>query len=146
MYVAGPPHAVPRKAGDNRLGWPIRLGTTSSWDDTITGPLDGASAFYAQGVLFRFWTIGPGLARRLLGLVEAMISEDYEPARKSWWDMGPEFSLEFFEFQISSLASASQIDVMDDEGLISRLREIDRQRYDREKRRAQSAQIARTPC
>lgn len=110
LYVAGPKAPVPRGIGDNRLGWPLRFGTTKVWEDNVTDVMDGASPYHWQGVWFRVWTPTRPHARQLLTLLVDALSpsegfdsqpgslEDEirrfiraEPARHAWHDVGEDF-------------------------------------------------------
>ncbi len=118
LYVAGPKAPIPRGIGDNRLGWPIRIGGTGkTFADTITRVMDSYSPYHWQGVWFRVWTPSPAHVRRLAyevlnrllpedpeapdGTVEAEIVRavrwlrmvDAEQVRHRWIDVGeaPDF-------------------------------------------------------
>ncbi len=110
LYVAGTRHPVPRGIGDNRLGWPLRIGMTSTWDDGITKNMDAQAPYHWQGVWFRVWTPSTAHYKRLaFEVVNALLPPDEEPgdggsieheirrwvraerARHSWLDVGAEF-------------------------------------------------------
>jgi hypothetical protein len=113
LYVAGPKGPVPRGIGDNRLGWPLRIGLMRgrSFADNITSEMDRYSPYHWQGVWFRVWVPSEAHHGRLaLYVVDRLIQEDPaapagtlageiarwahwargERARHSWIDVGPE--------------------------------------------------------
>lgn len=118
LYVAGSFHAVSRFVGDNRGGWPVKLGVTRALEDTISANIDGASAYWKQGVLFRVWVKSFAKARQLERLVMDQISTSAEDLRKSFWDFGPDFQREFFEMEIHTIAQVNNIETWDDDSLM----------------------------
>ena len=127
VYCAGSIEPVAKRIGDNRGAWPIKIGLTRSLEDTISSGLDGASPFYEQRVLFRVWVRTFERGRRLERLVLGALSGSAEAARKSFWDMGPDFQREFFEMEVHTLAMCHGIECWDDDALMVEMaREVKR--------------------
>lgn len=128
VYVAGPAHPVPRKMGDNMGGWPIRVGVTQSWDDTITNTLDTGAALWWQGCLFRVWTASREHALRLEGAIAMYVAERSEALRKAWLDLGPDLDLTLFEWEVHSVGERIVGKVWGDEDLYHELLRAERAR------------------
>lgn len=117
MYVAGPLSPVARYRGDNRGGWPVRIGTTASADDNLTHIADSWSPYWTQGVLFRVWTESEAHARMVSGLTAGLIEERSDDLRKAWRDLGPDTDLPMLEFEIHAIANEAGIRTWDDHSL-----------------------------
>jgi len=117
VYCAGSVEPVAKRIGENRGAWPIKIGLTRALEDTISSGLDGASPFWEQRVLFRVWVKTFERGRQLERLVLGALSGSAEAARKSFWDMGPDFQREFFEMEIHTIAQVNGIESWDDDSL-----------------------------
>jgi hypothetical protein len=113
IYIAGPSHAIPRKAGDNMLGRPIRFGTTAAIADNISGSYNRAVPYYDQGVLFRIWTRRDGSAL-LKKLIYKLFQERFDSLDKGWWEAGPDFKLAKFQEDLWHLAYNNFIEIWSD--------------------------------
>lgn len=132
VYVAGPAHVVPRKMGDNLGAWPIRLGLTANWEDTVTNTLDTGQACWWQGVLFRVWCSDRDAALRLQGAIEMYVADRSEAMRKAWLDLGPDLDLGLLEWEIHSIGERIAGRVWSDEDLYHDLMRAERERNARD--------------
>jgi len=134
VYVAGTEGPVPRSFGDNRGAWPIRIGVTESWKDTITPQLERGAPLWWQGVLFRVWTPSEVHAKRLALEVPEFIAARVEQLRGAWLDLGVETDLELFEVEVHHLAQRLKIRTWDDDALSRALDERVRREMEQEAR------------
>ncbi|MGE3064145.1 MAG: hypothetical protein AB7K67_01045 [Hyphomicrobiaceae bacterium] len=104
VYVAGNDGPEPRFFGDNMGAWPILLGVTRTWRDTITPQMDRFSPHRSRGVLFRVWTPGSGAERRLIAGIEGLIKDRVDQLHGAWLDFGPNTDLPIFEAECHELA------------------------------------------
>jgi hypothetical protein len=125
LYVAGPKVVVAKRLGDNRGCRPIKIGITTAWVDTISNNLDGASALYPQGVLFRLWCSNTGRAKFLEMQIGGYIAKHSDPLRKAWCDLGPDLNIVRFQKAIRQVATDHGIVTWSDGELIDYLRSMD---------------------
>lgn len=119
LYIAGTKEPVAKRIGDNRGAWPISLGITTAYSDTITKHIDRHSPFWWNGVLFRVWCPNEEQAKILQRLVSSYMQKhkDADPLRKSWFDLGPAFEPKKFERAIRLLAKDHRITTWNDQEL-----------------------------
>ncbi len=128
VYCAGSVEPVAKRIGDNRGAWPVKIGLTRALEDTISSGLDGASPFWEQRVLFRVWVKTWARGRTLEREVLKALQGSSEQARKSFWDMGPDFQREFFEMEVHTIAQCNGIETWDDDSLMVEMaREVKRE-------------------
>ncbi len=113
IYFAGPAHPVARSAGANALGWPIRVGRTRSVHDNISGPIDAASPYYRQGVLFRIWCRRCDIDRAET-LVRGYFSDRVEQLRKAYVEMGETCDLALLKWELQIIIGDHGIGCWDD--------------------------------
>lgn len=124
VYVAGADGPEPRRWGDNMGAWPVLLGITKRWDDTITPNMDRFSPMRWRGVLFRVWTLSPEHAKRLLRLMDGLIRDRVEQLRGSWLDFGPDFDRATFAGEVATMAKRAGIAAWDDEDFYREIRRM----------------------
>ncbi|MGH6815519.1 MAG: hypothetical protein ACREC6_07435 [Hyphomicrobiaceae bacterium] len=117
VYIAGTEGPVPRRFGDNRGAWPIRIGVTASWKDIITPQLEHSAPLWWQGVLFRVWTPDEVHAKRLALEIPEFVAARVEQLRGAWLDLGVETDLALFEVEVHHLAERLKIKTWDDDAL-----------------------------
>ncbi|KAB2918506.1 MAG: hypothetical protein F9K29_08035 [Hyphomicrobiaceae bacterium] len=118
VYIAGYAAPVPRGFADNRGVWPIRIGITTRWVDSLTKEMDRHQPVHWMGVWFRVWTLSFESAGQLAFAVANSIADMLEPGsqggedplsqmhreivrwvraeklRNAFLDLGPDFDLE----------------------------------------------------
>lgn len=134
LCIVGPIEVIPRKFGDNQGGRPIKFRTTKVWEDKLSSEFNNASPYVASGLLFRVWTLGIGIARKLELLVRDHYSNQTEPLRKDWLEMSQSFDPQWFEFEIRAIADMHRITAMSDHECVERLKEIEAAKYRKAKR------------
>lgn len=118
IYVAGARGPVAKSLEE--MGWPIRIGRTSSLDDTqLEKSLDWGSAYWPQGILFRVWVRGKLAAQLLEKDVKNFLLG--KEARKGFYCMGANFEPAKLEARIHALAAQRNIKAWDDALLMSEL-------------------------
>ncbi|MFN3624413.1 MAG: hypothetical protein ACK4TP_10160 [Hyphomicrobium sp.] len=115
--------------GHNRGCWPMRVATTSSWADTITGAYD-KSPFVRTGVQIRVWCGDERKRDRLAEAVTGLLGDMSEEAMgaaliNGFVDAGPDVDMTLFEAEIHAIADRLKIVVWDDERLSARLDEME---------------------
>lgn len=136
LYIAGTKEPVAKRIGDNRGAWPISLGITTAWSDTITKHIDRHSPFWWNGVLFRVWCPTEEHAKMLQRLVSGYMQKhkDADPLRKSWFDLGPAFDVKKFERAIRLLAKDHRIQTWSDGELIAHITALENEKVKKVKR------------
>lgn len=126
IYLAGPADLVPRKMGDNYGARPVKIGHTSSYKDSISDVLDGASPFWEQRMFLRVWVSGKENAKTLEGHLRGRWEgfSAISKLRKSWIDMGPDFDETLCELEIRGAAAVLGIKCWSDHELTLHLGEI----------------------
>lgn len=129
MVVSGTREAVPRHFGDNRGAWPIKLRTTSTFGNDAGRHLDNASPLWWQGDLFRVWCNDGDAANALIaGVQRYMLAKDAGDLRKSYKDVGPEFSVSRFERDCHNIGAALGLETRDDSAELHELRKRERRK------------------
>lgn len=126
VYVAALSHPIVRDRRDNRDVWPVRIGTSANWIDTISNTLRTGLPIHDQGIVFRLWC--KGLVRQdgkhpadaLAELAQGMLRDrgGHELAR-AYLDAGPEVDVLGLEHELYGLAQRHVIEVWDDEGAVT---------------------------
>jgi hypothetical protein len=115
VYVAGNIQGPePRFFGDNAGAWPILLGKSRSWHDTVTEEMDRYSPIKTRGMLFRLWTPGYADANRLLAGIDGLIRSQVDQLRGRWLDFGPDTDVALFRDDVREVAKRIKVSAWDD--------------------------------
>lgn len=116
--------------------WAIRIGTTSSLEDTLTPQADGWSPHMTLRVHWRLWTVNRNEGKRLETLARHVLRRHGEPLRKSWFDLGRHADLDLLRFEVQMAAKDHlPAPCWDDQQFFEILfqRELQRRRADRQR-------------
>lgn len=118
LFTPGEPA---KRFGHNRGCWPVKIGTTGSYRDTITSLVD-KDPFMRIEVKRRVWLRGGRHANTLALHVAELLSEaareaGLSPLRSGYIDAGPEFNVPKFEVHILEVAKRLEIPVWTEEQL-----------------------------
>lgn len=123
VYFAGPTEVVYRRPGDNSGHRPIRTGVTTSYRDTVTPALDGASWQCPQRVFFRAWcreTKEVSGARALLDFIHMSLPAD--KLRKSYVSFPFDLDMGELERAVHLLADDCNLECWSDEDIVEHVR------------------------
>ncbi len=104
LCICGPGKPVPRGLGDNVGVNPVVVILNSSFKDSVSAPLDRASATYPQGMLFRIWLASKADAKRLENELPALLSQNGSATRSAWFDIGRDADFDALHCAILDLA------------------------------------------
>lgn len=122
VYVAGNIEGPEmRFSGDNMGAWPVLLGTTGTWRDTVTAQMDRFSPLKRRGVIFRLWTPDRTDAKQLLAAIEGLIRDRVDQLRGKWLDFGPDCDLELFAEECREVGRRIGVTTWDDAELVAEL-------------------------
>lgn len=130
--------------GHNRLARPVKVGTTASWQDTVTARLDQVP-FWFQGLLVRIWVRSDDHAKRLAATIVEHLSDmgELTQCRREFIDVGPDMNVEMLGQHLLTIAHRNIMDAWDDDGLVDHLTRLHRRRLEDEAKREQAKARAR---
>lgn len=84
---------VKQRFGGNKPVWPIKLGLSAQYKDTVTPSLKNADSFTGWGLRWRVWVLDVAEANRLLGAAEDEMERTRvgPPLMGGRHDAGPDF-------------------------------------------------------
>lgn len=123
IWLAAPLRgAIPRRWGDNRGGWPVKISCTQYWGMRKDEKLEGRDALPWDEMDFigRWWFDSYDIADRIrCELLNGLKQQDvFEDAKGAWLSFDPDFGLFRIECEIRRIAREARHEVQTDRDLL----------------------------
>jgi hypothetical protein len=123
IWIAGPLQGdMPRRWGDNRGAWPVKISITEHWAMSKRDKLEGVDVlpYVDMDFIWRWWFDSIDMADRVRCelLNDLREREIEEGAKGNWYSFDPSFGLEQIDAEIHRIAIEKKLEILTDRQLL----------------------------